>query len=392
MKKVLLLLFSLIFYGCGCNNDEIDNNSDLLWKQGSELGKPLKSSSNSPNNLVNATIHKMIEFNNVLYIGGNFETIGGQVIKYLAKWDGTNWSSVGNLLGPVEDMIVFQGKLLLQVNVIQNQQAQNLYNTLYSWDGSTLNQVQGNLNGIVGPIYTSSGYDAEPMTERWTIHENKLFVFAKLTNVSWNGHDFFLYWWDGGQYWKTDFDFNMYHGVLKSYQGKLYCTKRYYNNNEELGLFRFNGNFNNPQQGNSIWERVSGNTLNPPVIYTLEVYNNNLIVGGDFETIGGLQLSNIATYNGNNWTALGNWPFKTYEFKVFNNRLYASFMFNFFNGEVERIAYLNGNSWKSLLFNLSEFDSPADGQKNTIQLYKNYLYFGGNNNDYYWNNFVKLKQ
>lgn len=390
-NSLFLVLLSILFFGC--NTSEIENNSESLWEPGNELGKPLKTSANNLNVLVNATVHKMVEFNNVLYVGGDFETIGGQVIKYLAKWGGNNWSSIGNLLGPVEDMIEFQGKLYLQVNVIQNQQIQNLYNTIYCWDGSSLYQVQGNLNGTIGPLYTSSGYEGEPSTERWTIHDNKLFVFAKLSDISWNGQDFFLYWWDGGQYWNSDWDFNMYHGVLKSFQGKLYCTKRFYNNNDELGLFRFNGNFNTPQQVNSSWEKVSGNTLNPPKIYTLEVFNNNLIVGGAFETMGGLQLSNNASYNGTTWSAIGNWPYKTYEFKVFNNKLYGSFMFNSFNGfDAERIACLNGNNWDSLLYNLSVYDSFADGQKNTIQLYQNYLYLGGNNNDFQWNNFVKLKQ
>lgn len=361
---------------------------------GSELGKPLKPYSETNSTLVNATIHKMIEYNGELYVGGDFQVIGGQIIPYLAKWDGTNWSPVAQVNGPVEDMIVFQGKLLIQVDEIDFPQGIYDYNKIYIWDGGSFNELQLSADGVMVTTYAISPFEGGTgRTEQWTVHDNKLFIYAKIEGWDFYGNTgFVLLWWDGGNSWNWDYDFSMYHGVLKSYQGQLYSTKKSSGNNEEFGLFRFNGDFNNPQQSQG-WENVSGNTLGEPKIYTLEEYNNNLLVGGDFETIGGIQASNIAAYNGNSWSVFGNWPFETYELKVFNNKLYASFFFGNFNGfDAERIASFNGNTWDSLLFNLSEFDIPSDGNKNTIQLYHNYLYFGGNNTSAITNNFIKLEQ
>ena len=407
-KQILLFALSALFISC-CDetiDDSIVDNiinppddSALLWKPGSDLGNPLKPYSETNSNLVSATVHKMLEYNGELYVGGDFQVIGGQIIPYLAKWDGTNWSTVAQINGPVEDMIVFQDKLYIQVNEIESPQSLYHYNKIYSWDSNSLNEVQANIDGVVAPTYAISPFEGGiARSEQWTVHDAKLFVFAKVGQFNWwggnwyDGTDFALLWWDGGQFWNFDADFSMYHGVLKSYQGQLYCTKKLHGNDEEFGLFRFNGDFDNSQQSQG-WENVTGNVINPPKIYTLQEYDNKLIAGGNFETIGGIQASNIAAFDGSSWSTFGNWPYETYELHLFNNKLYASFFFGNFNGlDAERVASFNGSTWDSLLYNLSEFDTPSDGNKNTLQFYNNHLYFGGNNTVYGTNNFIKLEQ
>lgn len=52
--------------------------------------------------------------NDVLYVGGSFTTAGGISSKYIAKWDGTNWSAVPDFpdtCGPVGNFKIFDGKL-----------------------------------------------------------------------------------------------------------------------------------------------------------------------------------------------------------------------------------------------------------------------------------------
>jgi len=43
-------------------------------------------------------VNAMIEFNGDLYIAGCFTSVNGVSAKYIAKFDGTNWSGVGNSL------------------------------------------------------------------------------------------------------------------------------------------------------------------------------------------------------------------------------------------------------------------------------------------------------
>lgn len=416
-NQILFLVLSVLFIGC-CNEtiddsivDNIVNPTDdlgLLWTAGSDLGNPLKPYSETNSNLVSATVHKMLEYNGELYVGGDFQVIGGQIIPYLAKWDGTNWFSVAQINGPVEDMIVFQNKLYIQVDEIENPQSIYNYNKIYAWDGNSISEVQANIDGVIAPTYAISPFEGGlGRSEQWTIHDNKLFIYIKINefdawwgNYNYSIDGFALAWWDGGEFWQSaefwtfDSDFQFYHGVLKSYQGELYSTKRSIGNTVELGLFKFDGNFNNNLPNElPVWENVTGNVLSEPKILTLEEYDSKLIAGGKFETIGGIQSSNIAAFDGDSWSYFGDWPYETYELKVFNNKLYASFFFGNFNGlDAERVASFNGNTWDSLLYNLSEFDIPSDGNKNTIQFYQNYLYFGGNNTVYGTNNFIKLEQ
>ncbi len=167
-KQILLFALSALFISC-CDetiDDSIVDNiinppddSALLWKPGSDLGNPLKPYSETNSNLVSATVHKMLEYNGELYLGGDFQVIGGQIIPYLAKWDGTNWSTVAQINGPVEDMIVFQDKLYIQVNEIESPQSLYHYNKIYSWDSNSLNEVQANIDGVVAPTYAISPFE-----------------------------------------------------------------------------------------------------------------------------------------------------------------------------------------------------------------------------------------
>jgi hypothetical protein len=42
-------------------------------------------------------IQDVLVFNDTLYVGGKFDTIGGQLVRNIAKWDGAIWKQVGGL-------------------------------------------------------------------------------------------------------------------------------------------------------------------------------------------------------------------------------------------------------------------------------------------------------
>ena len=425
MKKLLLLSAFLIFActdDCNCDDNNTNNNNDPNpvalneWIPGSNLGNPQREYSDSNSSLVSATVSKMIEFNGELYVGGNFEVIGGQIIKYLAKWDGVNWSSIGQLESPVEDMIIFQQKLYIQVqeNELSNTNEYQCWdcNRIYSWDGNSLTWEQLNYNAgfsapvINKPLYSKKAFGnsggafvGEKKYEQWTVHDNKLFAFINTNQQSsWDGGRFELLCFDGNSWQNYNYvSQNNYHGVLKSYNGELYATLNGSNNSLEGGLYKLD---TIEAWDNGIlytrlnWVNVAGQSLSDPAILTITEFNNNLIIGGNFETIGGVVAQNIAKFDGTNWSSFGNWPYEPYELKVFNNQLYASFYNGNWNGsDFERIAVYNGNYWDSLLYNLSDFDIVSDGVHNTITMFQDYLYLGGSNSIIRGtNNFIKLAQ
>jgi len=52
------------------------------------------------------------------------------------------------------------------------------------------------------------------------------------------------------------------------------------------------------------WSNVGNGTNNR--VFALEVYNNELYVGGLFDTVGGAYVNHLAKWNGSNWLAVGN--------------------------------------------------------------------------------------
>lgn len=60
----------------------------------------------------NDPIYEMIEYNGELIVAGGYTVIGGDSIQYLAKFDGTNWTSLGTPPdAAVRDLEVYNGKL-----------------------------------------------------------------------------------------------------------------------------------------------------------------------------------------------------------------------------------------------------------------------------------------
>jgi len=390
MKIITSIIFCLILFSC--SDKENINSGDspsgtANWMLGSDSGKPLKNYTfdNGNKTLVSAAINKMVQYDNELYVGGDFEVIGGEIIPYLAKWDGLKWSSVGSISGPVKELIVFNNKLYFQVKTeIENQEV----NELFSWDGNNLTQeniVVGAKQRFIEPR------SAKNENEKWTVHDNKLFLYVRdAPPSSWD--DNALVWFDGKS-WFTDADFNFHHGVLTSFQGKLYATISDMGGYPgTLGFYRFNGDFDNPQASQG-WENVAGVTLQEPRIRTVVEFENKLIVGGPFETMGGKQFNSIASFDGKDWSAFSSWGDSPYELKVFNNKLYGSFPYGRWSGmDYERIVVYTNGGWKSLTYNLTDFDIISDGIENTLELYNGFLYFGGNGTVGGTDNFLKLKQ
>ena len=46
----------------------------------------------------NGPVGALVVFNNELYVGGGFTAAGGNAASDVAKWDGNNWTSVGDQL------------------------------------------------------------------------------------------------------------------------------------------------------------------------------------------------------------------------------------------------------------------------------------------------------
>ena len=128
------------------------------------------------------------------------------------------------------------------------------------------------------------------------------------------------------------------------------------------------------------WDSVAGGLTggNNPFGYSLEVYNDELYVGGQFEQAGAVKSLNIAKWNGTEWSAVGNMEGGSVrELVVFNQKLYAGGFFDAVNGiNTGHIASYDGNSWTTL-GSVNGLELKATGVVRNMAVLKNVLYISG---------------
>ncbi len=126
----------------------------------------------------------------------------------------------------------------------------------------------------------------------------------------------------------------------------------------------------------STWKSMGGGTdlgyAGEHTVNALAVYNGNLIVGGQFQTIGGASVPFLAQWNGSVWSSLGGrCNSQVSGFTVYNGNLIVQGAFDTIGGiPANRIAEWNGSSWSPL--SVSFFYSNP-------QVYNGSLYFNYSN-------------
>jgi hypothetical protein len=99
----------------------------------------------------------MIEFNSNLYIGGNIASAGGVPVNNIAKWDGSNFSSLGTGI-PLSWGILG----VLTLGVYNNElYAGNPTTGISKWNGTSWGSVGGGLSSIITGAWTTTNYNGE---------------------------------------------------------------------------------------------------------------------------------------------------------------------------------------------------------------------------------------
>jgi hypothetical protein len=299
-------------------------------------------------------VNSLCEFNNELYVGGNFTSIGGIVAHCIARWNGNSWNSLGagNFLQNtiLTDIIIYNGSLYFTAD------------KLYKWDGLTIQDF----------TYFNSSYQTMKPVLGSDLHvyNNQLYIVSG------------------------------YGGLLK-YDGNNFIEIP---DNNQIGLINCVDNFNNSiyvgsSQGlfkydSGSWINCNGVTTITPEIIDMENFNNELYVLGP-SSIGGLAVNGFAKYNGATWSNIslpeGYFPimntvinnYYTNHLKVINNELFLAFKF----GTAQQATFnpspvlkFNGNQWLGIASNYSQ-----SGGGECVEKYNGSLFCGGDFG--YFNNF-----
>ena len=242
-----------------------------------------------------------------LYAGGAFMQAGGSPASRIAKWDGTAWSEVGGgANGSVLAMAVFDdgtGPALYiggQFTIVGGDVPAN---RVARWDGNTWSPLgegfNGSINGDVNILLTHDDGNGP------ALYAGGVFEFSGSEPMN------RIAKWDGAN-WAS-----LGEGIGGA--GLLFvCSLATWDNGEDTVL-AVGGSFTsaggNSARNIAIWDGASWSPLGSgmsgffPYVAGLGTFNDGngskLYAAGSFTSAGGTPVQSIASWNGTNWTALG---------------------------------------------------------------------------------------
>lgn len=224
---------------------------------------------------VNGAVNCMTTFNNELWVGGEFNIVSGIVRPYIAKWDGNSWQSVGTssttlLNGVVRSMCVYNNELYICGDFSLG---------VAKWSGTNWIAVGTSTVGLPG----GNSYMA--------VYNNELLVSSSSMGYihKWNGTTWSIIGHTAG-------------GMICVYNNTLFAAGNCTNTGVSpynTGISKWNG---------TSWANAGGIVTSPATISDMCVHNNELYVTGTFNSLGGIGVTNIARYNGTNWSVVNTGP------------------------------------------------------------------------------------
>lgn len=227
-----------------------------------------------------------------LVAGGTFTNIGGVLSKNIAKWDGLIWSPIGAGLDytgvtTVSTLTTYNGDLYAGGTF--NVSGSTTVNNIARWDGTNWQPLTTGTNGKVLAlcVYGSDLYVGGTFTDAGGVPVNNI---AKWDGTTWSDVG-------GGV---------SYTGVttvatLREFNGELYAggTFTTAGTSAVRHIAKWDG---------SAWSDVgngAGAYTGVTTVATFTTFNNELVVGGAFDTLGFAPASYIGKWDGTTWTTLG---------------------------------------------------------------------------------------
>jgi hypothetical protein len=282
----------------------------------------------------------MTEWNNYLVSCGAFNEAGGVPVKNIAKWNGFEWSSVGNGFNYEPVQVITYRNELYATGFFDT--AVGFGETMYiaKWDGSTWKPLGRGLNDVGLTMYV---FNNELIVGGYFISAGEVYSprIAKWNGSEWSSMGFGM---SGPVHAICEYNGELYAGGSFMYAGETSCN----------GIAKWTG---------TNWASVGmGLVGGEKTINTLKVYNGELYAGGSFIYMNGVHCSNIARYNGSRWDDLQDGA-KGYncssslgyitDMEVLNNELYAVGLFTRIGlVSANKIAKWNGSNWCSIEYGI----------------------------------------
>jgi len=314
-----------------------------------------------------AFVTTLTSFGGSLIVGGEFSQAGAVAnTNGIARWDGASWSSIGGVAGQVSDVIRFSNGLAV-VGIFAGAGGVPARNVAY-WDGVKWTAFG---TGIPGAVMCAA------------VFENELVVGGSFTTASgsptnflarWNGSQWLPLANQSSRYWTRVIAMTVHRGEL--YIGGILRNDQYVSANvqkwngttwtdlpEAFDFLRVTTLFGigddvfaigtgDPSKAR-LWNgeswRAIGSGFSGAVLAST-TFRGELVVGGQFDTAGGVGARNIARWDGNSWRPLGSGTDGRVTALVeFNGNLIAGGYFREAGGKgVVYLARWNGDNWAAM--------------------------------------------
>lgn len=252
-----------------------------------------------------------------MYVGGIFSSAGAMNVSGIAKWDGSSWDSLAtmvdnysNILYPFIYSVDTMGTDIYVAGKFDFYN--NYFGNIARFDGSGWQQLGGGID--------SAAYALLNVND--TIYVGGEFVNAYNSEAPVGGVTVnHIAFWDGSGWGSMDNGFDGIVRAIATDGNAIYAGGEFIASGTDTlnGIARWNGSQWQPM-GSGI-ENVN-NWLNKA--YAIAVDGNSVYIGGYFSNVGGVNVNNIAKWNGNSWEAMGEGlPGPVYSIKVYGSHVFA---------------------------------------------------------------------
>jgi hypothetical protein len=300
-----------------------------------------------------------------LVVGGGFSHAGGLPALGIARWNGTNWSALGggvNGMQGIRALTVFDdgGGAALFAGGDFTFAGGNPANRIARWSGSSWTALGSGVDSLVqtpvvqalsvfddgsgAALYAGGGF-----TSAGGISANRI---ARWSGSAWSALGSGI---AGSPFYPPPSVFAL--AVFDDGSGRALCAGGHFTSAGGLSL-----------NGLAQWEATGWSRLGHGLdarVRALATYDDgggpSLYAAGEFLTAGGLETARIARWNGASWSALGSGlvgaqggvDISAFALAVYDDgggaKLYASGNFSFAGGvPVSQIASWNGSSWSAV--------------------------------------------
>jgi hypothetical protein len=273
-----------------------------------------------------------------VYIGGLFTSVNGVTVSNIARWNGTSWQGLSTLNNLCSDIYVVDSNTVYACGVFTSPA-----NKIGRWTSGT------NTWSTIGPGF-GNNCNSIDLDQSGNIYAGG--NFTRLSGGTFNTRNFI------SKYTTTWESIPTGAAVNKNgLNGQCFIVK--YNSTDRNVYFggEFTGLYNNSLTVTSCgflayWDGTNLSALGDGTngnVYTIDISNNIMYIGGNFTKANSIDVSYVAQYNisTSTWSKLGNGlNGAVYKLKYYNNILYASGSFTKLGDNLTTAnyiaAYING--------------------------------------------------